>query len=336
MTLSDHKLERSGPTAMSQASPERLLDYRLDDNLTAQSGPILISGTQALVRLTLMQARLDRAHGWNTAGFVSGYRGSPLGGVDQALWKAQALLDEHKVRFMPAINEELAAAAALGTQRVASDPQRQVEGVFSMWYGKGPGVDRAGDTLRHGNAYGASPRGGVLVVAGDDHGCVSSGMPFQSDLAMQAWSVPVLHPANVAEYLEFGLYGWALSRFSGAWVGFKAIKELEESGVIRRHVALADREKLGLSICVLAHVSLVRHSEGAVEQFERMVATSAEIIECQAITGEADYVIKVVAADMKGYDQFLQGKIFKVPGVASVRSNVVLREVKYETALPVA
>lgn len=117
---------------------------------------------------------------------------------------------------------------------------------------------------------------------------------------------------------------------------WRRIKELEESGVIRRHVALADREKLGLSICVLAHVSLVRHSEGAVEQFERMVATSAEIIECQAITGEADYVIKVVAADMKGYDQFLQGKIFKVPGVASVRSNVVLREVKYETALPVA
>ena len=116
---------------------------------------------------------------------------------------------------------------------------------------------------------------------------------------------------------------------------WRRIKELEASGVIRRHVALADREKLGLSICVLANVSLVRHSEGAVEQFERMVATSAEIIECQAITGEADYVIKVVAADMKAYDQFLQAKIFKVPGVASVRSNVVLREVKYETALPV-
>ena len=116
---------------------------------------------------------------------------------------------------------------------------------------------------------------------------------------------------------------------------WRRIKELEASGVIRRHVALADREKLGLSICVLANVSLVRHSEGAVEQFERMVATSGEIIECQAITGEADYVIKVVATDMKAYDQFLQAKIFKVAGVASVRSNVVLREVKYETALPV-
>ncbi|MEI8327301.1 MAG: pyruvate ferredoxin oxidoreductase, partial [Betaproteobacteria bacterium] len=208
--------------------PQRLLDYRLDDNLTAQAGRILISGTQALVRLTLMQARLDAQRGWNTGGFVCGYRGSPLGGVDQALWKAQALLDQHRVRFMPAINEEMAAAAALGTQRVASDPQRRVDGVHTLWYGKGPGVDRAGDTLRHGAAYGASPQGGVLVVAGDDHGCVSSGMPFQSDLAMQAWSMPVLHPANVAEMIEFGLYGWALSRFSGAWCGLIALSETVE------------------------------------------------------------------------------------------------------------
>ena len=232
MTVSDHELEQAAatpPAVASTAAPETgLLDYRLDDNLTAHSGPILISGTQALVRLTLMQARLDRARGWATAGFVTGYRGSPLGGVDQALWKAQRLLDEHQVRFMPAINEELGAAAALGTQRVASDPQRQVEGVFTLWYGKGPGVDRAGDTLRHGNAYGASARGGVVVVAGDDHGCVSSGMPFQSDLAMQAWSMPVLHPANVAELIEYGLYGWALSRFSGAWSGLIALSETVE------------------------------------------------------------------------------------------------------------
>ena len=116
---------------------------------------------------------------------------------------------------------------------------------------------------------------------------------------------------------------------------WRRVKDLEESGVIRRHVALVDREKLGLSICVLANVSLVRHSEGAVEAFEAMIAASPEIIECQAITGEADYVIKVVVPDMKAYDQFLQSKVFKVPGVASVRSNVVLREVKYETALPV-
>jgi len=116
---------------------------------------------------------------------------------------------------------------------------------------------------------------------------------------------------------------------------WRRVRELEDSGVIRRHVALMDREKLGLSLCVLAHVSLVRHSEGAVEDFERLVQASPEIIECHAITGEADYVIKVVVTDMKAYDQFLQLGIFKLPGVSSVRSNVVLREVKYETALPI-
>jgi indolepyruvate ferredoxin oxidoreductase len=181
--------------------------------------------------LPLMQRRLDAARGLNTAGFVSGYRGSPLGMVDQQLWKAKAFLEAAQVQFLPAINEDLAATACLGTQRVALDPKRTVDGVFALWYGKGPGVDRSGDALKHGNVYGSSPQGGVLVVAGDDHGCVSSSMPHQSDLAMQAWSMPVLHPANVAEYLEFGLYGWALSRFSGAWVGFKAISEVVESGM---------------------------------------------------------------------------------------------------------
>ncbi|MCK6420446.1 MAG: indolepyruvate ferredoxin oxidoreductase family protein [Aquabacterium sp.] len=208
-----------------------LRTYSLADNLDATHGVVFLTGTQALVRLLLMQRALDAASGLATAGFVSGYRGSPLGMVDQQLWKAKALLDAAGVQFLPAINEDLAATACLGTQRVATDPQRTVEGVYAMWYGKGPGVDRSGDALKHGNAYGSSAQGGVLVVAGDDHGSVSSSMPHQSDLAMQAWSMPVLHPANVAEYLEFGLYGWALSRFSGAWVGFKAISEIVESGM---------------------------------------------------------------------------------------------------------
>ena len=208
-----------------------LRQYALTDNLAADSGAVFLTGTQALVRLLLMQRRRDQAAGLNTAAFVSGYRGSPLGMVDQQLWKAKKFLAEAQVEFLPAINEDLAATACLGTQRVALDPKRTVEGVTAMWYGKGPGVDRSGDALKHGNVYGSSPQGGVLVVAGDDHGCVSSSMPHQSDLAMQAWSMPVLHPANVAEYLEFGLYGWALSRFSGAWVGFKAISEVVESGM---------------------------------------------------------------------------------------------------------
>jgi indolepyruvate ferredoxin oxidoreductase len=207
-----------------------LADYQLSDNLTATRGRIFLTGTQALVRLLLMQRALDRTQGLNTAGFVSGYRGSPLGMVDQQLWKAQKRLAASDIRFLPAINEELGGTAVLGTQRVEADAERTVDGVFAMWYGKGPGVDRAGDALRHGNAYGASPHGGVLVVAGDDHGCVSSSMPHQSDFAMMAWQMPVVNPSNVADMLEFGLYGWALSRFSGAWVGFKAISETVESG----------------------------------------------------------------------------------------------------------
>ena len=190
-----------------------LSDYQLTDNLTAMHGRIFLTGTQALVRIMLMQRRLDRARGLKTAGFVSGYRGSPLGMVDQQLWKANKLLDSHDVRFLPAINEELGGTAVLGTQRVEADETRAVDGVFAMWYGKGPGVDRAGDALKHGNAYGSSPRGGVLVVAGDDHGCVSSSMPHQSDFTMMAWHMPIVNPSNVAEMLEFGVYGFALSRY---------------------------------------------------------------------------------------------------------------------------
>ena len=145
-----------------------LADYKLTDNLTATRGRIFLTGTQALIRLALMQRALDRAHGLNTAGFISGYRGSPLGMVDQQAWKAKKLLEAADVRFLPAINEELGGTAVLGTQRVEADPERTVEGVFAMWYGKGPGVDRAGDALKHGNAYGSSPHGGVLVVAGDE------------------------------------------------------------------------------------------------------------------------------------------------------------------------
>ncbi|MDN3921234.1 indolepyruvate ferredoxin oxidoreductase family protein [Roseateles violae] len=220
----------SSPESKPQQQPA-LRDYKLSDNLAASSGVVFLTGTQALVRLLLAQKAQDERAGLNTAGFVSGYRGSPLGMVDQQLWKAKKFLDAAKINFLPAINEDLAATACLGVQRVALDPKRTADGVFAMWYGKGPGVDRSGDALKHGNVYGTSKQGGVLVVCGDDHGCVSSSTPHQSDLALQAWSMPIVHPGNVAEYLEFGLYGWALSRFSGAWVGFKAISEVVESGM---------------------------------------------------------------------------------------------------------
>lgn len=206
--------------------------YALSDNLTRMHGHVFLTGTQALVRLLCMQKLHDEAHHLHTAGFVSGYRGSPLGAVDQELWRARPLLQQRSIEFLPAINEELGATAVMGSQQVEADPTRKVDGVFAMWYGKGPGVDRAGDALKHGHVYGSSPRGGVLVVLGDDHGCVSSSMPHQSEQALIAWSMPVINPANVQEYLEFGLYGWALSRYSGAWCGFKAISETVEGGAV--------------------------------------------------------------------------------------------------------
>src|SRR5579864_7296037 len=210
-------MQNNGDSPMTARLPidgtPALADYKLSDNLTATRGRIFLTGTQALVRLALMQRAADRAHGMNTAGFISGYRGSPLGMVDQQLWKAKKLLTASDIRFLPAINEELGGTAVRGTQRVESDPERTVEGVFAMWYGKGPGVDRAGDALKHGNAYGSSPHGGVLVVAGDDHGCVSSSMPHQSDVAFMTFFMPTLNPAQVSEYLAFGEYGYALSRF---------------------------------------------------------------------------------------------------------------------------
>ena len=203
--------------------------YALADRYDLMSGRVFLTGTQALARIALDQARRDHADGLNTAGFISGYRGSPLAGLDRELWANRARLDAHGIRFAPAINEDLGAAAVLGAQQATLDPDCTVEGVFSIWYGKGPGVDRSGDALRHGNAYGSAPKGGVLVIAGDDHGCVSSSMPHQSDVAFMSWFMPTLNPACVAEYLRFGEYGIALSRYSGTWVGFKAISETVES-----------------------------------------------------------------------------------------------------------
>jgi indolepyruvate ferredoxin oxidoreductase len=210
--------------------PVPLDDYNLDDRYRRTKGRVFLTGCQALAKLPLMQRVLDERDGLDTAGFVTGYRGSPLGAFDKELWHAKEFMDDKHIEFLPAINEDLAATAIIGTQQVESDANKKVDGVFAVWYGKGPGVDRAGDALKHGNAYGSSPKGGVLVVAGDDHGCVSSSMSHQSDVAFMAWFMPTLNPANVQEYIDFGLYGIALSRFSGAWVGFKAVSDTVESG----------------------------------------------------------------------------------------------------------
>ncbi|WP_312799817.1 indolepyruvate ferredoxin oxidoreductase family protein [Pseudomonas sp.] len=204
----------------------------LDEKYTLESGRILLTGIQALVRLPLMQRQRDLAAGLNTAGFISGYRGSPLGGLDQALWKAQSHLKQHHVVFQPGLNEDLAATAVWGSQQVNLFQGAQYDGVFGMWYGKGPGVDRCGDVFRHANAAGSSRFGGVLVIAGDDHGARSSTLPHQTEHIFKAVMMPVLSPSGVQEYLDFGLHGWAMSRYSGCWVAMKAISETVESGAV--------------------------------------------------------------------------------------------------------
>ncbi len=201
----------------------------LEDRYTVTNGRVFLNGYQVLVRLLMMQRLRDQAEGRNTAGFVSGYRGSPLGGVDQTLWKAQQYLTENHITFQPGVNEDLAATAVWGTQQVNLFPGAKYDGVFSLWYGKGPGVDRCGDVFRHANAAGSSRFGGVLVVAGDDHAAKSSTLPHQTDHFFKSIMMPVLAPAGIQEYLDFGIHGWALSRFSGCWVAFKAVSDTVET-----------------------------------------------------------------------------------------------------------
>ena len=201
----------------------------LDDKYTRETGRVLLSGTQALVRLPLMQRARDQAAGLDTRGFISGYRGSPMGNYDAALWDAGRTIQDAGIVFRPAVNEELAATACWGTQQVGLIDGARHDGVFAIWYGKGPGVSRAGDALKHGNFAGTSPHGGVLVLAGDDHAAKSSTSAHQSDPELAAALIPVLNPANVQDYLDLGLHGFALSRYSGLWVGFKCLTDTVES-----------------------------------------------------------------------------------------------------------
>jgi len=214
---------------LSLHAPANLALASLEDKYTTLSGRAFLTGTQALIRLPMLQRLRDQALGLNTAGFVSGYRGSPLGALDQGLWKAQKHLAEHHITFQPGVNEDLAATAVWGTQQVNLFPGAKYDGVFALWYGKGPGVDRSGDVFRHANAAGSSRHGGVLVVAGDDHAAKSSTLPHQTEHVFKAVMMPVLYPANVQEYLEYGLHGWAMSRYSGCWVAFKALADTVET-----------------------------------------------------------------------------------------------------------
>nr|WP_221210577.1 indolepyruvate ferredoxin oxidoreductase family protein [Variovorax sp. Sphag1AA] len=212
-----------------RTKPMELKAVALDDKYTLKEGRIFITGTQALVRLPLTQQERDRQQGHNTAGYISGYRGSPLGTLDDQLGKAKKHLQAHNVVFVPGVNEDLAATAVWGSQQAEIGGDGKYDGVFALWYGKGPGVDRTGDAFRHGNLAGSSKLGGVVVLMGDDHTCESSTTCHQSEFAMVDAMIPVLSPAGVQEILDYGILGWGLSRFSGCWVGMKCVKDTVEA-----------------------------------------------------------------------------------------------------------
>lgn len=201
----------------------------LNDKYDLEKDRAYMTGTQALVRLCLEQSHRDKTSGLTTGGYISGYRGSPLGAVDFQFQAAKQVLEPQNIKFSAALNEDLAATAIWGTQQVGLQGDGAFDGVFSLWYGKGPGVDRSGDVFRHGNLAGSSKTGGVLVVTGDDHTCESSTTAHQSDYALVDAQIPILYPASVRDILEFGLHGWAMSRFAGVWVGLKCVKDNVES-----------------------------------------------------------------------------------------------------------
>ena len=204
----------------------------LDDKYTLQRGHVFMTGTQALIRLMMLQRQADQAAGLNTAGYISGYRGSPLGNVDMTAAKAEKYLTQYHVKFHPGVNEDLAATTVWGTQQVNMFPGAKYDGVFAMWYGKGPGVDRCGDVFKHANLAGTSKHGGVLVVAGDDHAAKSSTAAHQSEHILKACGIPVLYPSSVQEYLDYGLHGIAMSRYTGLWVSMKCVTDIVESGAV--------------------------------------------------------------------------------------------------------
>jgi indolepyruvate ferredoxin oxidoreductase len=203
----------------------------LDDKYALDQGRAFMSGVQALVKLPMLQRQRDALVGKNTAGFISGYRGSPLGGYDQALQKAAAYLKAQNIVFQPGVNEELAATALWGTQQLGFAPPgtNRFDGVFGIWYGKGPGVDRCSDVFKHANMAGTTPWGGVIAVAGDDHVAKSSTAAHQSDHIFKACGLPVFFPTSVQDILDLGLHAFAMSRFSGVWAGMKTIQEIVES-----------------------------------------------------------------------------------------------------------
>ena len=212
----------------------RVLNVSLHDKYTAETGNVYLTGIQALVRLALERGRLDRANGLNTGGFISGYRGSPIAGYDSELHRCTEFLDPLNIQFQPGLNEELGATAVWGSQKVRQHGKgSSYDGVFGIWYGKAPGVDRAGDVLKQANASGTDPNGGVVALAGDDHLAKSSILPAQSEFFFQHAEMPVLNPADIQEVLDFGLHGFEMSRYSGLWSALICLADtMDASGVV--------------------------------------------------------------------------------------------------------
>jgi indolepyruvate ferredoxin oxidoreductase len=221
----------NAPLDRSQLEPQPH-EISLNDKWTLERGRAFMTGTQALIRLPMMQRERDVKAGLNTAGYITGYRGSPVTSVDMTAVKARKYLDAQHVKFHPGVNEDLAATAVWGTQQTNLFKDAKYDGVFSMWYGKGPGVDRCGDVFKHANNAGSAKFGGVLVLAGDDHAAKSSSTAHQSDHILNACGIPVLYPASVQEYIDYGLHAWAMSRYTGLWVSMKCVTDIIESGAV--------------------------------------------------------------------------------------------------------
>ena len=263
----------------------------LDDRYARESGRVLMSGTHALVRLPMLQHARDVAAGLNTACFITGYRGSPLGGLDTALWQAQRFTREHAIHFSPAVNEDLGATAVWGSQQTDLFDDATVDGVFALFYAKGPGIDRSGDALKHGNTAGTSHHGGVLVLAGDDHTCKSSTSAHQSEFALIDAMIPVLHPSGAQEFLDYGLLGWAMSRFSGLWVGMKLVSETVDTTTV---VTLdPDRPQIAMpQDAVLPEGGVhIRWPDGALEKEERQHRWKLDLAQAFARANGIDRIV---------------------------------------------
>ena len=268
-----------------------LSSVALDDKYTLQSGRVYITGTQALVRLPIMQHLRDRAAGITSGCYISGYRGSPLGGFDQQLWAAGKHLTAHNIVFQPGVNEDLAATACWGTQQAHFDGDNKYDGVYAIWYGKGPGVDRTGDAFRHGNLAGSASLGGVICLMGDDHTCESSTTAHQSEFAMVDAMMPILNPAGVQELLDYGLYGWALSRYSGCWVGLKCMKDTIDASASVNVDAQRVRIVVPSSFKMPEGGLNIRWPDAPLEQEARLHTYKLEAAKAFALANKLDQIV---------------------------------------------